>query len=167
MEFWDIYDEKKQKTGRTMKRNDWNMKPDEFHLTVLGVLQRSDGKYLITRRRMDKEWAAGWWEVPGGGVNAGEDSKDAVIREIFEETGIDVSEAEGGYVFSYKRVNPEKRNNYFVDIYKFILNFDESDVKVQDKEVSEFAIATIEEVKQYADQGIFLHYDSICQVFED
>ena len=30
MEYWDIYDEKKQKTGRTMKRNDWNMKPDEI-----------------------------------------------------------------------------------------------------------------------------------------
>ena len=28
MEYWDIYDEKKQKTGRTMKRNDWNMQPD-------------------------------------------------------------------------------------------------------------------------------------------
>ena len=71
MEFWDIYNEKKEKTGRTMKRNDWNMKPDEFHLTVLGVLQRPDGRYLITRRRMDKEWAAGWWEVPGGGVKNG------------------------------------------------------------------------------------------------
>ena len=40
MEYWDIYDEKKQKTGRTMKRNDWNMKPDEYHLTVLGVLKK-------------------------------------------------------------------------------------------------------------------------------
>ena len=167
MEFWDIYDENKQRTGRTMKRNDWNMKPDEFHLTVLGVLQRPDGKYLITRRRMDKEWAAGWWEVPGGGVNAGEDSKSAVIREIREETGIDVSKAKGGYVFSYKRINPEEKNNYFVDIYKFILDFDESDVEVQDKEVSEFSIAPIEEVKDYAEQGIFLHYDSIRQVFED
>ena len=167
MEFWDIYDENKQRTGRTMKRNDWNMKPDEFHLTVLGVLQRPDGKYLITRRRMDKEWAAGWWEVPGGGVNAGEDSKSAVIREIREETGIDVSKAKGGYVFSYKRINLEEKNNYFVDIYKFILDFDESDVEVQDKEVSEFSIAPIEEVKDYAEQGIFLHYDSIRQVFED
>ena len=82
MELWDIYDENKERTGRTMKHNDWNMKPGEFHLTVLGVLMRPDGKYLITRRRMDKEWAAGWWEVPGGGVRAGEDSKDAVIREI-------------------------------------------------------------------------------------
>ena len=94
MELWDIYDENKERTGRTMKHNDWNMKPGEFHLTVLGVLMRPDGKYLITRRRMDKEWAAGWWEVPGGGVRAGEDSKDAVIREIKEETGIDVTNAE-------------------------------------------------------------------------
>ena len=106
MELWDIYDENKERTGATMKHNDWNMKPGEFHLTVLGVLMRPDGKYLITRRRMDKEWAAGWWEVPGGGVRAGEDSLDAVIREIKEETGVDVTEAEGGYAFSYKRVNP-------------------------------------------------------------
>ena len=166
MELWDIYDENKERTGATMKHNDWNMKPGEFHLTVLGVLMRPDGKYLITRRRMDKEWAAGWWEVPGGGVRAGEDSWDAVIREIKEETGVDVTEAEGGYAFSYKRVNPEEKNNYFVDIYKFILDFDESDVKTQEEEVSGFAIADIEEIKRYADQGIFLHYESIRQVFE-
>ena len=54
MEYWDIYDEKKQKTGRTMKRNDWNMKPDEYHLTVLGVLKRPDGRYLITGRRSQR-----------------------------------------------------------------------------------------------------------------
>ena len=107
MELWDIYNEKKEKTGRTMKRNDWNMKPDEFHLTVLGVLQRPDGKFLITKRRMDKEWAAGWWEVPGGGVRAGEESKEAAMREVKEETGIDVSNAGGGYVFTYQRINPE------------------------------------------------------------
>ena len=58
MEYWDIYDEKKQKTGRTMKRNDWNMQPDEYHLTVLGVLKRPDGRYLITQRKLDKEWGA-------------------------------------------------------------------------------------------------------------
>ena len=43
------------------------------------------------------------------GVRAGEDSKDAVIREIKEETGIDVTNAEGGYAFSYKRVNRKKK----------------------------------------------------------
>ena len=47
MEQWDIYDENKQKTGRTMNRNDWNMQPGDFHLTVLGVLRRPDGTYLL------------------------------------------------------------------------------------------------------------------------
>ena len=166
MEYWDIYDEKKQKTGRTMKRNDWNMQPDEYHLTVLGVLKRPDGRYLITQRKLDKEWAAGWWEVPGGGVRAGEDSLDAVIREIKEETGVDVTEAEGGYAFSYKRVNPEEKNNYFVDIYKFILDFVDNDVKVQPEEVEGFKIATLEEIRAFAQEGIFLHYDSMKEVFD-
>ena len=85
MEMWDIYDKDKKRTGKLMKRNDWNMKPGEFHLTVIGIVQDLEGRFLVTRRNLDKEWAAGWWELPGGGVNAGEDSKDAVIREIQEE----------------------------------------------------------------------------------
>ena len=150
MELWDIYNENKEKTGRTMKRNDWNMKPDEFHLTVLGVIKRPDGTYLITRRKLDKEWAAGWWEVPGGGVVAGESSADAVKREILEETGIDVTGADGGYAFSYKRVNPEEKNNYFVDVYKFTMDIDTSDVKLQEAETSGFSFATLSEISDYA-----------------
>ena len=47
MEFWDIYDENKKPTGRTMKRNDWCLKDGEYHLTVLGVVGRPDGTFLI------------------------------------------------------------------------------------------------------------------------
>ena len=52
MEYWDIYDENKQPTGRTMKRNDWCLKDGEYHLTVLGVVARPDGTFLITKRVM-------------------------------------------------------------------------------------------------------------------
>ena len=38
MEYWDIYDEKKERTGRTMARNDWHMKPGDYHLTVLALI---------------------------------------------------------------------------------------------------------------------------------
>ena len=69
MELWDIYDRDKQRTGRTMKRNDWHMQPGDFHLTVLGVIRHTNGKYLITKRVMTKAWAPGWWEVSGGGDN--------------------------------------------------------------------------------------------------
>lgn len=71
MEMWDIYDENKQITGRTMKRNDWCLKDGEYHLTVLGVVARPDGKFLITKRVMTKAWAPGWWEVSGGAGNGG------------------------------------------------------------------------------------------------
>lgn len=84
-EYWDIYNRKKELTGRRMRRNDWHMQPGDYHLTVLGVIRRTDGRYLITRRVMTKSWAPGWWEVSGGGVMAGESSYAAVLREVREE----------------------------------------------------------------------------------
>lgn len=166
MELWDIYDSNKQRTGRTMKRNDWCLKDGEYHLTVLGVVARPDGRFLITKRVMSKAWAPGWWEVSGGAVQAGEESKDAVVREVKEETGLDVSNAEGGYLFSYQRENPGEGDNYFVDIYRFVMDFDETDVKPQEEETDGFMLATVEQIEEFAKQGIFLHYDSIKRVFE-
>ncbi len=166
MELWDIYDSNKQRTGRTMKRNDWCLKDGEYHLTVLGVVVRPDGKFLITQRVMTKAWAPGWWEVSGGAAMAGEDSADAVKREILEETGLDVTDCEGGYLFSYQRENPGEGDNYFVDIYRFVMDFDESDVKIQQEEAAGYQLATAEEIKELAMQGIFLHYDSIKKAFE-
>ena len=52
-----------------------------------------------------------------------------------------------------------------MDCYRFTLEFEENDVKVQEEEVLEWKLATVEEIKALAAQGIFLHYDSIKAVF--
>jgi 8-oxo-dGTP pyrophosphatase MutT (NUDIX family) len=166
MEMWDIYDEEKKRTGRTMKRNDWCLKEGEYHLTVLGVVARNDGRFLITKRVKTKAWAPGWWEVSGGAAQAGEESEAAVLREIKEETGLDVSDWDGGYLFSYKRENLEEGDNYFVDIYRFVADFSESDIHLQEEETDGYMLATVDEIKEFANQGIFLHYDSIKKAFE-
>lgn len=166
MEYWDIYDKDKQLTGRTMKRNDWCLKDDEYHLTVLGVVARKDGKFLITKRVMTKHWAPGWWEVSGGACMAGEKSEEAVLREVREETGLDVSDWDGGYMFTYHRENPGEGDNYFVDVYRFVGDFEEADVHPQEAETDGFMIASTDEIKAFAEEGIFLHYDSIKRVFE-
>lgn len=166
VEMWDIYDKDKKRTGRLMKRNDWCLKDGEYHLTVLGVVKRPDGKFLITKRAMDKAWAPGWWEISGGAAMAGEDSLDAVKREILEETGLDVNNASGGFLFSYHRENPGEGDNYFVDLYKFEMDFDESDVKLQDAETKDFMITDLKQIEEFANQGIFLHYDSIKEAFK-
>lgn len=114
---------------------------------------------------MTKAWAPGSWEVSGGAAQAGEDSLDAVKREIKEETGLDVSSFEGGFVFSYTRENPEEGDNYFVDIYRFTGDFTEEDLHLQEAETDGYMLATAEEIEALGAQGKFLHYDSIKQVF--
>ncbi len=166
MEYWDIYDRNKKPTGRTMKKNDWNMKDGEYHLTVLGVLRRPDGKFLITQRVMTKSWAPGCWEVSGGGAQAGETSREAVNREVFEESGIDISNIKEDFLYTYSRENPGEGDNYFVDAYLFTVDFDLENVRIQEEEVMDYKLATLDEIKAIAAEGKFMHYDSIKCVFE-
>ncbi|MFA6202097.1 MAG: Nudix family hydrolase [Gallionella sp.] len=56
------------------------------------VLQRPDGTFLLAQRPADKIWA-GYWEFPGGKVEAGETAHDALVRELHEELGIEVLNA--------------------------------------------------------------------------
>ena len=166
MERWDIYDKNKVRTGRTMERNHFNLADDEYHLTVLGVIRRPDGRFLITKRVMTKAWAPGWWEVSGGAAQAGEESEEAVRREVLEETGLDVRNAEGGYLFTYKRENPGEGDNYFVDVYRFVMDIDDKDLKLQTEETDGYMFATLEQIKGFAAEDKFLHYESIKKVFE-
>jgi 8-oxo-dGTP diphosphatase len=61
-------------------------------LVAACALVDSDGRVLIARRPADKDMA-GLWEFPGGKVHAGERPETALIRELKEELGIDVTEA--------------------------------------------------------------------------
>lgn len=161
MEYWDIYDVNKKKTGRTMIRNDWHMQPGEYHLTVLALVRDMAGRTLITRRQLDKEWAAGKWEIPGGGVRAGETSEEAVLREVREETGLVFHTGDGRLIHTYRNDSPEEHNNYFVDIYEFTAPVTAADVRVQKEEVLDFCFARPDEVHRLGDAGDFLHYSHL------
>jgi 8-oxo-dGTP diphosphatase len=53
------------------------------------VLTQADGRVLLAQRPPGKPYA-GYWEFPGGKVEAGEDLETALARELHEELGIDV-----------------------------------------------------------------------------
>jgi len=59
---------------------------------VAAVIRRADGAILFAQRPEGKVYA-GWWEFPGGKVEAGERPETALIRELKEELGIDVAES--------------------------------------------------------------------------
>ena len=60
-------------------------------LVVAVALVDIDGRVLIAQRPEGKSMA-GLWEFPGGKVEEGEQPEAALIRELEEELGIDVSE---------------------------------------------------------------------------
>jgi 8-oxo-dGTP diphosphatase len=57
---------------------------------VAAALIEHDGHYLLARRGEGRA-RSGLWELPGGKVEAGETDSDALIQELREELGIDVS----------------------------------------------------------------------------
>ena len=159
----DIYDEDGRPTGRTMARKGSFLHEGEYMLYVLAIIEDASGRILITRRALDKRWAAGWWEVTGGGVMAGETSAAAVVREVREETGLDVSAEPLAPVWRYRNVDLARGDNYIVDIYHFHLDFDVADVRLQQREAIGCRLATREQIDALAADGVFLHYERLHQ----
>ncbi|MEU8640000.1 NUDIX domain-containing protein [Amycolatopsis sp. NPDC048633] len=55
---------------------------------VGGIAFDAHGRLLLIRRANDP--GSGQWSLPGGRVEPGETDKEAVVRELAEETGLDV-----------------------------------------------------------------------------
>ncbi|WP_280396896.1 NUDIX hydrolase [Nocardia carnea] len=72
--------------------------PNSVKVAVSALVQDDQGRILLIRRSDN-----GKYSVPGGGLEAGETVAQAVVREVREETGIDVDVTELVGVFS----NPE------------------------------------------------------------
>lgn len=54
---------------------------------AVGVIQAPDGSVLLGQRPAGKPWS-GYWEFPGGKIEAGEAPAHALVRELQEELGI-------------------------------------------------------------------------------
>lgn len=66
--------------------------PKKIVDVVAAVILQPDGRFLLARRPDGKPYA-GYWEFPGGKVEAGETLRHALARELHEELGIEVEHA--------------------------------------------------------------------------
>lgn len=109
MELNDIYDEKRNLTGGLHRRGEpWQ--PGEFGVVACVWVYDGRGRFLLTRRAKGKSFA-GTWENSGGAVKAGETSRQAVARELYEETGIRAAEGE------FEFLDTDRDKNMFYDHY--------------------------------------------------
>ena len=139
MEIVDIYDENCLRTGKTMQRNK-RIQSGEYILVVHILLENKQGKFLIQKRSRNKKVFPGLWEITGGSVKSGEESKDAVKRETFEEVGIKLEDNE------LELIGRLRRNKSFVDVYHASADFTKDDCILQKEEVDDIKLISKDEM---------------------
>lgn len=69
---------------------------------AVGILLNAQNEALIDRRPEGKIYA-GYWEFPGGKIEAGETPVEALVREFKEELGIDTSAEQWTFFYDGER----------------------------------------------------------------
>ena len=137
-EFWDVLDERRNPTGRLHRRGD-PLQAGEHHLVVKIWIQNHKGEYLLTRRAPNKGNSL-LWETVGGSAVAGDDSLSAAMREVREETGIELRPEEGTLI------ETSGGSNWFCDVWKFVHEFDLDKIVFQPGETCAAMIADREKL---------------------
>lgn len=85
-EYFDLYTADRRKLGRKIQRG-VPVPHGEYHIVVQIMSVNSKGEILLTQR-VPQKTSGGRWECSGGCAVSGETSREAAVRELFEETGI-------------------------------------------------------------------------------
>jgi 8-oxo-dGTP diphosphatase len=82
------------------------------HHVVCGALVR-DGRILLAHRSPAKAWYPNVWDFPGGHVEPGETSREALVRELREELGVRVTPPAAGTLLTIRR------DDLLLEIWRF------------------------------------------------
>ena len=150
MEYNDIYDKDRNLTGRVhLRGTPW--RKGEYGLVVCVWVADGKGNILLTRRAPEKTFA-GTWENSGGAAQAGETSRQAIARELFEETGIRAEPEEFQLIGS-----GVDRNTHF-DYYTLIRSTPLAEIKLLPGETDDAKWVTFAQVHQ------LIREKKICRV---
>ena len=150
MELNDIYDKDRNLTGKVHRRGTpW--RKGEYGYVVCVWVYDGKGNVLLTRRAKEKSFP-GTWENSGGAVQAGEDSRQAIVRELYEETGIRAEASEFELIGS----SSDRCTHY--DFYCLKRDIPLSQVTLQKGETDGVCWASFSKVREMIDQKL------ICKI---
>lgn len=132
------------------------MKNVKFHITVKGIVVL-DNKILLLKRVKPSTDGLGFWELPGGGLEYGETPNQALIRELKEETGLDIVIIKPAYTFT------KIREDYLTVGIGFLCIPKNDHVRLSD-EHTDYCFVTIEKAKELLDKEI---YNDIIYTIEE
>lgn len=101
-----------------------------FPAVAVGAVIFHDNKVLLVKR--SKAPAKGQWAIPGGKVKPGEEIHQALIREIKEETGLEIKVGEVVYVFDVIEKNRTSEILFHYIIIDYLCEYIGGDLKAGD-----------------------------------
>lgn len=149
VEYVDIYDRNKNKTGIKKIRHVDTFEDGEYIIGVQLVILNENNEILVTKRSDTKKVLPGKWECNGGAIDAGETPIEGLKREIWEELGIKIDKNK--LVFFKTVIKDEKHN--IKDIYLYKENININSLKFLDEEVSDAKYVSIDEYMEMFNAG--------------
>lgn len=138
-EFFEVLNEKGEYTGKIESREKCH-KEGLWHKAVALFIINSKGQVLLQKRSANKKlWPSMWDITSGGHVLKGELGFQAIIRETKEELGIELEKNDMIFIGSCISTNIKGDiiNNHFNEFYIANKDVDETNLKLQEEEVSE------------------------------
>ncbi len=132
-EFLDVYTINGEKTGEVVERYK-HKKSGAFYLCPHAYILTPDKSFIIQKRSSLKKYFPGIWDITCGAAESGETSFEAILREVREELGLDLSSATCEYIG--RSIFDDCLN----DVYLFYTDFFAKDC--------DFDINEVEEVKE-------------------
>lgn len=146
MEKWDAYLANGHKTNHILIRG--QSIPDGFyHLAVKCLVQHLDGSLLFMQRHLDKKLFPGFFEASAAGSSLyGENSEQAIRRELLEETGL----VPAKLTFSKRIVY--KEDQCLMDRYVALVDCPKDHITLQDGETIAYQWVTKEDFKRFLEK---------------
>ena len=134
MEYRDLYDENRQKTGEKILKNE--PIPENKYIMMVAIFIENDKNEFLIQKRCAKK--GGKWATTGGHPKSGENSLEGILTEVNEELGINISNP-----MLFKQARGQ---NTHCDLYYLKENINIQNIKIQDEEVDEVKWASINEI---------------------
>lgn len=87
----------------------------EKELIVGAFTTNSQGEFLLLRRSAHESVLPGYWDIPGGTLEDGEDPAAGAMRETQEESGLSISDPE--LFFQASKVDTSKNKQFVMLVF--------------------------------------------------
>ena len=114
-------------------------------LIVHTVISNDEHKVLIIKRAAVNDVLPGYWDIPGGTLEDGEDPYEGATREAKEETGLDIAKPD---LFFLKSNIDTAKNKQFITLVFHAQN-PSGKVRLNPSEHDEYAWIDVSEIGKY------------------